>query len=88
MTCFRNSLLVVSATLITFIGQFGRMSSQPFNLIESSTMDVALERLVVPFAKRSHAVVGVDVSPSMLVQARENCKKSGADLRACCISTC
>jgi SAM-dependent methyltransferase len=36
-------------------------------------------RLVIPLAKRSHAVVGVDVSPSMLVRARENCKKFGAD---------
>lgn len=36
-------------------------------------------RLVVPLARRSHAVFGVDVSPSMLAQARENCKKFGAD---------
>jgi SAM-dependent methyltransferase len=32
-------------------------------------------RLVVPLARRSRAVVGVDVSPAMLAQARENCKK-------------
>lgn len=32
-------------------------------------------RLVVPLARRSRAVVGVDVSPGMLAQARENCKK-------------
>jgi 2-polyprenyl-3-methyl-5-hydroxy-6-metoxy-1,4-benzoquinol methylase len=32
-------------------------------------------RLVVPLARRSGAVVGVDVSPGMLAEARENCKK-------------
>ncbi len=32
-------------------------------------------RLVVPLGKRSQAVVGVDVSPGMLAEARENCKK-------------
>jgi SAM-dependent methyltransferase len=35
-------------------------------------------RLVVPLAKRSQEVVGIDVSPSMLVHARENCEKFGA----------
>ena len=35
-------------------------------------------RLVIPFADRSKAVVGVDVSPSMLALARENCDKFGA----------
>src|ERR1700733_9117400 len=34
-------------------------------------------RLVVPFAKRSQAVIGIDVSRSMLDRARENCKKFG-----------
>ncbi len=32
-------------------------------------------RLVVPLARRAQTVVGIDVSPSMLEQARENCKK-------------
>jgi SAM-dependent methyltransferase len=36
-------------------------------------------RLVVPFASRSQEVVGVDVSPSMLQEARENCKRLGAN---------
>jgi SAM-dependent methyltransferase len=36
-------------------------------------------RLVVPFASRSQEVVGVDVSPSMLEVARENCKRLGAN---------
>jgi 2-polyprenyl-3-methyl-5-hydroxy-6-metoxy-1,4-benzoquinol methylase len=36
-------------------------------------------RLVVPFASRSQEVVGVDVSPSMLEAARENCKRLGAN---------
>lgn len=36
-------------------------------------------RLVIPFAHRSKHVVGVDVSPSMLKLARENCVKSGAN---------
>jgi SAM-dependent methyltransferase len=35
-------------------------------------------RLVVPFAARSQTVMGVDVSPAMLDQARKNCKKYGA----------
>jgi SAM-dependent methyltransferase len=35
-------------------------------------------RLVVPFARRSQTVIGVDVSPAMLEEARENCKKFGA----------
>ena len=35
-------------------------------------------RLVIPLAKRSQVVVGVDISPSMLMHARENCEKFGA----------
>jgi SAM-dependent methyltransferase len=35
-------------------------------------------RLVVPFAKRAEMVVGVDVSPGMLDQAKRNCEKYGA----------
>jgi SAM-dependent methyltransferase len=35
-------------------------------------------RLVVPFAARSQAVAGIDVSPSMLQHARENCTAFGA----------
>jgi SAM-dependent methyltransferase len=35
-------------------------------------------RLVIPFAHRSKVMVGVDVSPSMLVLARENCEKFDA----------
>ena len=38
-------------------------------------------RLVVPFAQRSQTVVGVDVSPGMLEQARENCKRFGVSAR-------
>ncbi|MGA7158386.1 MAG: class I SAM-dependent methyltransferase [Acidobacteriaceae bacterium] len=32
-------------------------------------------RLLIPFAKRAQTVVGVDVSQSMLAEARENCQK-------------
>jgi ubiquinone/menaquinone biosynthesis C-methylase UbiE len=35
-------------------------------------------RLVVPLTKRASEVVGVDVSPGMLEQARVNCRKFGA----------
>src|ERR1700748_1063313 len=35
-------------------------------------------RLVLPLAKRSQSVVGIDVSRDMLEQARENCAKQGA----------
>jgi SAM-dependent methyltransferase len=35
-------------------------------------------RLVVPFSKRSQSVVGIDVSPSMVGLARQNCDKFGA----------
>src|SRR5271156_3963469 len=38
-------------------------------------------RLVVPFAQRSQTVVGVDVSPGMIEQARENCKRFGVSAR-------
>jgi SAM-dependent methyltransferase len=34
-------------------------------------------RLVIPFARRAQKVVGVDVSPSMLEEARSNAKKYG-----------
>jgi ubiquinone/menaquinone biosynthesis C-methylase UbiE len=34
-------------------------------------------RLVVPFASHSKEVVGIDVSPGMLAQASENCRKFG-----------
>src|SRR6478672_4876537 len=36
-------------------------------------------RLVVPFAGRAERVVGVDVSPSMLAEARRNCDARGLD---------
>lgn len=36
-------------------------------------------RLVVPFARRADRVVGVDVSPSMLAEARRNCDARGAE---------
>src|ERR1700678_3977041 len=32
-------------------------------------------RLVVPLARRSEKAVGVDVSPGMLAEARENCRR-------------
>jgi len=35
-------------------------------------------RLVIPLAKRSQEIVGIDVSPSMLEKAREACDKFGA----------
>ena len=35
-------------------------------------------RLLIPFARRAPAVVGVDVSRGMLEQARRDCKKYGA----------
>jgi 2-polyprenyl-3-methyl-5-hydroxy-6-metoxy-1,4-benzoquinol methylase len=34
-------------------------------------------RLIVPFAGRAERVVGVDVSPSMLAEARRNCEARG-----------
>ncbi len=34
-------------------------------------------RLVLPFAAHAEEVVGVDVSPSMLKEARENCERAG-----------
>lgn len=34
-------------------------------------------RLLVPFAERAQRVVGVDVSPSMLAEARRNCEARG-----------
>jgi len=35
-------------------------------------------RLVIPFAERAETAVGVDISPSMLQQARKNCDEYGA----------
>jgi 2-polyprenyl-3-methyl-5-hydroxy-6-metoxy-1,4-benzoquinol methylase len=32
-------------------------------------------RLVIPFSKRAQRVVGVDVSPSMIAEAEENCRR-------------
>jgi SAM-dependent methyltransferase len=34
-------------------------------------------RLVIPFAQKAEQVVGVDVSPSMLAEARSNCDAAG-----------
>jgi SAM-dependent methyltransferase len=34
-------------------------------------------RLVIPLARRCEAVVGVDVSPSMLTEAARNCREAG-----------
>jgi 2-polyprenyl-3-methyl-5-hydroxy-6-metoxy-1,4-benzoquinol methylase len=34
-------------------------------------------RLVVPFARRFSRVVGVDISPSMIAEAKRNCEKRG-----------
>jgi SAM-dependent methyltransferase len=36
-------------------------------------------RLVIPFARRCHAVIGVDVAESMLQKARERCAVLGLD---------
>jgi SAM-dependent methyltransferase len=36
-------------------------------------------RLVVPFARRAQAVVGVDISPGMLALAQENCSMFSSD---------
>jgi SAM-dependent methyltransferase len=35
-------------------------------------------RLVIPFARRGHAVVGIDISHGMLERAKENCDKFNA----------
>jgi 2-polyprenyl-3-methyl-5-hydroxy-6-metoxy-1,4-benzoquinol methylase len=35
-------------------------------------------RLLIPFASRAQTVFGVDISPGMLTQARDNCEKYGA----------
>lgn len=42
-------------------------------------------RLVVPFAKRSQTVFGIDVSPSMLRQARKNCDRF--DIPSVCLES-
>ncbi len=36
-------------------------------------------RLVIPFARRAQSVVGIDISPSMLEKARENCSRFAID---------
>jgi 2-polyprenyl-3-methyl-5-hydroxy-6-metoxy-1,4-benzoquinol methylase len=36
-------------------------------------------RLVLPFCGRARRVVGVDISPSMIEEARKNCQKCGAE---------
>jgi len=36
-------------------------------------------RLSLPLAKRSTRLVGVDISPAMLVEARKNCERYGVD---------
>jgi SAM-dependent methyltransferase len=53
-----------------------RASVQPaFQPVRVLDYGCGVGRLIVPFAKRSQAVFGIDVSPSMLEQARKNCDK-------------
>jgi SAM-dependent methyltransferase len=52
-----------------------RPSFQPERVLDYGC---GVGRLVIPFAQRARAVVGIDVSPSMLEHARENCNKFDA----------
>jgi SAM-dependent methyltransferase len=38
-----------------------------------------IARLVIPFSSHAREVVGVDISPAMLEEARKNCQKYGAN---------
>jgi len=74
------------ATLAEFFASGERHVERVFNVVQTRLRPDFLPtqvldygcgtgRLVIPFCRRAHHVTGVDVSPSMLAQARENCAK-------------
>jgi len=44
-------------------------------------------RLVVPFAEYGSEVIGVDISPAMLAEARRNCERFGVDARVSLVTS-
>ncbi len=58
----------------SFIRAHIRPDFQPVRVLDYGC---GVGRLVLPLARRSRVVVGIDVSPGMLEQARENCQKYG-----------
>src|SRR5690348_10328821 len=48
-----------------------------FQLARVLDFGCGVGRLLVPFARRAQTVVGIDVSPGMLVQAANNCNEHG-----------
>jgi len=51
-----------------------RQTFRPFQVLDYGC---GVGRLLAPLAKRSRAVVGVDISAAMLEEAKENCKRDG-----------
>jgi SAM-dependent methyltransferase len=49
-----------------------------FNPSSALDFGCGVGRLLLPLAAKCHAVTGVDVSPSMLAEARRNCDAAGA----------
>lgn len=61
------------ARLYHTLEQAGFMQRQPRTVLD---FGCGVGRLVIPFAGRAHAVLGLDVSPSMLEEARRNCAEA------------
>jgi 2-polyprenyl-3-methyl-5-hydroxy-6-metoxy-1,4-benzoquinol methylase len=53
------------------VGRYAGSAFAPRTILDHGC---GVGRLVVPFAERAQRVVGVDVSPSMLAEARRNCE--------------
>lgn len=62
--------------VVEFIRARIRGDFDPGNMLDYGC---GVGRLLIPFARRAHTVVGVDVSPSMLEEARKNCQKFGVE---------
>jgi SAM-dependent methyltransferase len=64
---------------VEHVYRFIKTNIQPnFQPVKVLDFGCGVGRIVVPLAQRSQAVVGIDVSPGMLEQARENCARYGA----------
>src|SRR5262245_52302229 len=54
-----------------------RCFARPFAPRRTLDFGCGVGRLVIPFARRCGEVVGADVSPAMLAEARRNCEREG-----------
>jgi ubiquinone/menaquinone biosynthesis C-methylase UbiE len=84
---FRSALMNDDARSIFFksgeahtdrvLAECSRLTRAPFRPARILDFGCGVGRLVIPFARTAEEVVGVDVSPSMLAEARRNCDARG-----------